>query len=436
MRVCETGFVAALLLLLPACETDTGEGDQPGVHTVRVSERLDGTQANGDCNNPAVSGDGRFVAFESEADTLTDDDVNGFRDILVKDRTTGAIENITLVKDGSGLIGPISADCNRPSISADGRYVAFESTGFYLAIPPAFPARRTLWRYDRLTGEFRNVVDPGNPAAWPDQDLAFPSLSADGRFLAFTSDADNLVAGVTCGGVFQAWVADFATDPPTIVLVSRDKDDPQLPADSHCSGPRISGDGSAIVFSSEAANLSPDDASGRPHIYLGTPAGDPVELVSRDAAGAPLVNGGSISAAVSDDGRYVLFHTAITTGLPSPSLVRKDRDTAALDVAGVGPDIIIISFLAFDRCALSADGRSMAYTSSQDGVLITRVRDMNAAAPVTVSVHLSGTLPLFDCTKPALSADGRWVVWETPDRRMVQGDTNGYSDIFIRGPLR
>jgi hypothetical protein len=151
------------------------------------------------------------------------------------------------------------------------------------------------------------------------------------------------------------------------------------------------------------------------------------------------MDSGSVIASPSTDGRYVAFHASTVPGLLTPALVRKDRMTSALDVAAVDPGLLIIYYLAFDRCALSADGRVVAYTGQEpppDDVLVTRVRDLDAADPVTVSVHLSGTLPLFDCTRPSISADGRWVVWESPDRRLVLEDTNGYSDIFVRGPLR
>jgi Tol biopolymer transport system component len=433
MRVHEPGFAAAALFLLPACETDMGEGDQPPVHTIRVSETLDGTQANGDCHNPAVSADGRFVAFDSEADLLTPDDANGFRDILLKDRSTGRFENVTLVEEGTLLNGPAPNDCYTPAVSADGRFVAFSSEGYYRNAVVPGGGTRNIWRCDRSTGGFRAVLDDPD---WPAQSLSLPSLSDDGRYVAFVSAADNLVAGVACGGNEQVWVADFATDPPTVVLVSRDKDAPLTAADGPCGGARISGDGSAVVFYGQAANLHDETDASRIHVYLGTPAGGAVEVVSRYGTGAPL-DGNSSAASVSADGSVVAFQSHYSTGLPETALVVRDRLAGTLVVAADDAGRTGSQPLAFQPCSISADGRRVAYASgAMGGTHVIRLRDLDAAAPVTVSVHLSGTLPILTCANPALSADGRWVVWESKDRTLVTDDTNGLVDIFIRGPLR
>ncbi len=432
---CRIAVAAALAaaLLIPACEHDTGQGDQPAAHTVRVSETLDGTQANGHCSSPALSGDGRFVAFESEADLLTPDDANGFRDILVKDRTTGRFENVTLVEAGTLLNGPAPDDCYSPAISSDGRYVAFTSAGYYRNAVVPGGGTRNIWRYDRVTGEFRAVLDAPD---WPAQSLYNPSLSDDGRYVAFVSAADNLVTGIACGGLEQVWVSDFAFDPPAVTLVSRDAAGSATPADGPCGGARISGDGSAIVFHGQASNLHAETNASRIHVYLGTPAGDPVELVSRDSAGTPL-DGHSSAVSVDADGFVVAFQSVLSSGVPETAVFVRDRLAGTLTMAADDAGRTGSQLLAFQPCSISADGRLVAYASGElGGAHVIRVRDLGAAAPVTVSVNLSGTLPLLTCQNPALSADGRWAVWESKDRTLVSNDTNGYVDIFVRGPMR
>jgi Tol biopolymer transport system component len=422
----------AAVILIPACSSDTGEGDQPSSHTVRVSETNDGTQANGNCQNPAVSGDGRIVAFETVADLLTPDDANGLRDILVKDRTTGLFENVTLIEGGTLLNGPVPDHCYNPSISSDGRYVAFASAGYYNSniVPPR--GKRTVWRYDRITREFRAI---NADAAWPDEDADYPVLSADGRFVAFVSFADNLIPGVTCSDLPQIWVADFASTPPAINLISRDKDFPLVPADGWCGNAQISADGNAVVFYGGADNLHAD-TNTLPHVYISSPPGAPAELVSRDSGGAPL-DGSSSQPSVSADGRIVAFQTLYSTALPETAVVLRDRVAGTLVVAADDAGRTGSQPLSFQRCSLSADGRYVAYASGpMGGTHVIRVRDMGATAPVTVSVHLSGSLPLLTCVNPALSADGRWAVWESKDRTLVTDDTNGYVDVFTRGPLR
>jgi Tol biopolymer transport system component len=434
-------WILAASLLVPACGDDVGEGDQPGIYTVRISETLDGTEANARCEYPSISADGRYIAFSSKCSTLVPNDANNITDIFIKDRTTGAYENITLLSTGE--FGPYPRENSQVVISADGRYVAFESYGIYIAagISPS-SVRLNLWRYDRQTGIFRVVADLFN---WPNASLTNPSISADGRYVAFQSAATNLVTGIT-PAASQVWVADFAnvvsmSDLPVITLVSRaaGAGNGNTPADAACEHPRISGDGSSIVFQSGASNLHAA-STGMRDIYLGTPLGAEVEFVSWAEPGVPL-DGALAYPSVSYNGDFVAFavggvDTIAHPTLPRDGVVRRNRVTSTTEL--VADDDVIASFVTepVDRTSISADGRFVAYTAAMSGeTYAIRVRDMSASMPFTASVHISGALPQLSCERPFLSADGRWVVWQTEAANLVTGDTNGLKDIYVRGPL-
>src|SRR6185369_14522481 len=163
--------------------------DRLGSATERVSVATGGGQANGDSFKPSISGDGRFVAFESLATNLVSDDSNGVRDIFVHDRQTGATERVSV--SGAGVPG--SRDSFNPSLSADGRFVAFESLATNL-VGGDGNGRRDIFIRDRQAGATERVsVATGGVEA--NGDSFHPSVNADGRFVAFESLATNLVAG-------------------------------------------------------------------------------------------------------------------------------------------------------------------------------------------------------------------------------------------------
>ncbi len=433
----------AAVLLVPACESgDVGEGDQPGAYTVRVSEKLDGSEANAHCDTASLSGDGRFLVFRTIATSLVPNDANNLIDLFIKDRTTGAIQNITNLS--SGEFGPFPRDNHSPVISADGRYVVFESIGIYFegTFGPLPPYNRNIWRYDRQTGEFRAV---GNVFSMPNANLSRPSVSADGRYVAFESSASDLVGGIDPLGNRQIWVADFAGvvnpgDLPVVTLVSRAVGGATVPADAHCSFPKISGDGSVVVFQSGATNLHAS-STGLRDIYLGTPAGDPVEFVSWAEPGLPL-DAVTAYPSVSWDGDYVAFAAGGISPfthptLPGSAVFRRNRVAMTTELVAAETINTGMSVEPIEPTSISGDGRFVAYASSAAAdIFVIRVRDMHASEPFTASVHLSGSLPQLTCSKPFLSADGRWVCWETQDGSLVTGDTNGFRDIYLRGPLR
>jgi len=181
--LCSFSLVAALILML---------GDEVNArHTTRVSVDSSGIQGNDHSTNPALSSDGRYVAFRSDATNLVAGDTNGYYDVFVHDRQTGITTRVSV--GSSGIQGNDSSF--PPAISADGRYVAFRSDATNLVAGDT-NGDYDVFVHDRQTGITTRVsVDSSGTESNSYSDD--PALSSDGRYVAFKSWATNLVAGDT-----------------------------------------------------------------------------------------------------------------------------------------------------------------------------------------------------------------------------------------------
>ncbi len=185
-------LIVALGLLAPAGAL----AHAPGV-TERVSVSSAGSEGNQQSERSAVSADGRFVAFVSLADNLVPGDTNNEADIFVHDRLTGTTERVSVSSREEQANGDSSflGFFQKPAISADGRFVAFASTATNLVAHDTNNAEDIFVR-DRLNGTTERVSLTGS-GGQANADSSFASISADGQFVAFGSFADNLVAGDT-----------------------------------------------------------------------------------------------------------------------------------------------------------------------------------------------------------------------------------------------
>jgi Tol biopolymer transport system component len=219
--------------------------------TTRVSVATGGGQANGFSSAPALSADGRYVAFYSSATSLVAGDTNGADDIFVHDRQTGITTRVSI-----GLLGaPPNSHSRKPAISADGRYVAYTSLATNLAAGDSNGVD-DVFIYDTQTGATTRVsVATGGAQANGPADMA--SLSADGRYVAFKSTATNLVTGDT-NGAWDVFVHDTQTGATT--RVSMGPGGAQANSDSNYTA--ISANGRYVAFDSTATNLVPGDTNG------------------------------------------------------------------------------------------------------------------------------------------------------------------------------
>jgi Tol biopolymer transport system component len=339
----------------------------------RVSVDSAGNLGNSGSYNPSISADGRFVAFTSNASNIVPGDTNNTYDIFVRDTLTNTTTRLSVDSAGN------QADRNSDgaSISADGRFVAFLSNASNL-VPGDTNSSYDIFVRDTLTNTTTRVsVDSaGNQA---DNDSNFPSISADGRFVAFTSNASNIVPGDT-NISFDIFVRDTLTN--TTTRVSLDSAGNQ--GDSLSFAPSISADGRFVAFTSNASNLVPGDTHKYNGIFVRDTLTNTTTRLSVDSAGNPA-NGFSYNPSISADGRFVAFTSNASNIVPGDTNNSFDifvRDTLTNTTTRVSVD--------------SAGNQGNSYSSS-----------------------------------PSISADGRFVAFNSFSSNIVPGDTNNSFDIFV-----
>ena len=343
--------------------------------TERVSLSSAGLQSNGFSNLPALSTDGRFIAFRSDATNLVAGDTNGTNDIFVRDRQLGTTERVSLSSSGAQSNGGSAG----PSISADGRYVSFGSVATNLVAGDT-NATTDVFVRDRLAGlTWRASVDSsggqGNGSS------AVSSISATGRFVAFHSGASNLVPG-DANGVFDCFVHDNLSGATEIVSV----DSNGLQGNFESTLPRISADGRWVVFTSEAKFLVPGDQNGVRDVFVHDRASGQTLRASVDSLGTEALDA-SDRPAISPGGRFVAFESR------AANLVGNDGNGLA--------DIFVHDLVTGSTLRASVD---------------TFGTEANA---------LSAGIPCF-------SADGARLVFQSQASNLVASDTNGSDDVFLR----
>jgi len=235
-------------------ESESVESDTPPLEQQGALAAADLGEVEGDGNScrASLSADGRYVAFGSNASNLVVGDTNGVTDVFVRDRGTGETTRVSV--DSAGVEG--NHDSHFPSISADGRYVAFMSLASNLV---AGDASGTIWQifvHDRVTSETTRVsVDSAGVEA-NDQRLE-PSISADGRYVYFYSYASNLVVS-DANGACDVFVHDRVTGETTRVSV----DSAGVEANGGSEQASVSADGRYVTFCSYASNLVVGDTNG------------------------------------------------------------------------------------------------------------------------------------------------------------------------------
>ena len=338
--------------------------------TTLIDRAPDGSLANGTSENPDITADGSFVVFDSSANNLVPDDLNGSSDVFLWERATGDVTLLSVGVEGGSADGNSAA----ASISDDGRFVGFTSEADDL-VGGSVSASFQAYLLDRTTGE-ASVVSVTPAGLLANDDSFSVEVSADGSGVAFVSRATDL-APRDVNGREDVFVYD-RTD-QTVVAASVA---PDGSTGSEGGGnPSISGDGDEVVFGSSSEELVPKDANDRPDVFLFDRTSGLVELISATPGGRSG-NGTSQAADISPDGRYLAYWTGArnivdagaqrsvgeAAGQLSPlgALVLLDRradETRLLaEVAnykytgGVSPDVTSRGFVAFaTRTALHPD---------------------------------------------------------------------------------
>ena len=261
--------------------------DLQAATTERVSVALGGVPSNNLNLNSSISGDGRYVAFDSYASNLVTGDTNNQPDIFVRDRVAGTTKRISIGAGGLQSNGASS----HPAISTDGHYVAFTSVASNL-VSGVNNGSAQVFVHDLRTGltELASEALPGEAIDTAES----PSISADGRFIAFTGDAN--VSALT-----QVYVRDREARRTVLASVASDGS----PANNASYSPSIAADGRRVVFTSDASNLDEADFNSAPDVYVH-------ELQQSNAAVIRINSGGG--AYTDSQGRQWSADTGFNTG--------------------------------------------------------------------------------------------------------------------------
>jgi Tol biopolymer transport system component len=431
-----TGVVVAASAVLASATalTSTASGDVRG--TWRASTGPGGVQADGGSSGAAISADGQHVAFVSDAANLVPGDTDGAADVFARNLRTGATR---LVAPGYD-----------PTISADGRYVAFSSWAADL-VPGDTNDAGDIFVYDVLAGSLRraSLGADGGQADGPSFDAA---ISGDGRHVVFTSWATNLVPGDTneFDDVFARDLRRGTTERVSVGAggVQADR------SDGYAWWSAVSKNGRYVAFTSFATNLVPGDTNGASDVFLRDRRGGVTTRVSVGTGGSQAIGGirgfGSLRPAISDNGRFVAFESYAATGLVADTTrhlgetyvrdVREGRtQRVGVNSAGEQGDVVGTSMVS-----ISGDGRYVAFMSAAGNLAAgdtndaadVFLRDLRRGTTRRVSLGAGGGQgdDMSQTWRSALSRGARAVAFTSWATNLVPGDTNGAPDIYIRTP--
>jgi Tol biopolymer transport system component len=440
-------LLLALALLAPSCKGNVNDHTVIVAVTDRASVSTLGVEGNDSSIFPSVSADGRYVAFQSKASNLVPGDTSGFKDVFRKDMITGQLELVSVNTTG----GFGNGDSTRPSISADGRYVAFQSDADDLVASDTNGVSDIFIRDMQPggAGTIRvSVVTGAGAESFPPLFGAFdPVISANGAFVAFRSDATDLVTSPALTlGVFNVFRHPRAPN-GTTDLVSVNATGPEPDFDS--SAPSISGSGQFVAFESSSTNLIPAGTTGQ-QVYVRDMTGGSTALFSVDSGGVTQGDALSANPSVSDDGTRVVFESRSTNLAPVDV---PGQSYIFLHVTGGPTSVVSKNSAGFQAIgssvlpAISADGRYIVYMSGAENLVPADTNgkldvfwfDSVAGLTLRVSVGTYGAQANDDSggtnSRPALSPDGRFVAFDSLASNLVAADGNSIEDAFVHGPM-
>lgn len=426
-------------------------------------------------NVPKISADGGWIVFLSSLPNLVagQDDANNVPDVFLAERATGALTLVSHtsaspVQTGNQGSSLVFFETNEPALSADGRYVVFVSEATNLVAGQDDRNNSTgeldVFLFDRVTGTVSLVSGASDaPASQTgDRQSLGPSISADGRYVTFFSQARNLAPGQVDANQGPFFVLDqdvFLYDrvTGTNALVSRAGGSSTTTGNAASILNRISADGSHVAFHSRASNLAAGvfDDNGTDDVFLFDRSAGSNALVSRRGGAPEAAAGGRIalqpSTALSHDGRWVAFTSEA-----------RDVDSGAEDANGT-TDVFLfdrltsgISLVSRDAATgeaagatdplVSADGSTIAFLSSAPGLVPGQVKPSpgvhlflfdRSTQAVTLASHAAGSpVTTADHSAAAFSAsrEGRWIAFASTATDLIAGQAEGNTgqhDVFL-----
>jgi Tol biopolymer transport system component len=433
MRLRACSAVVAIAGL--TCLGPGGVDASTSAKTTRLSVRSSGAQVTGDSSTygRSISKTGRFVVLESGAELVPGDSNPGY-DIYLRDRLKKKTHLISIRSDETQ---PVTGSSFAPEISADGRFVVFE--GSAQLSNQDTNATFDVYVRDRRLGKTRlaNLDSAGNYD--PDGDSYDPSISPNGRYVAFISESDALVENDT-NSLADVFVRDRSTGETTRASISS----AGVEADGVSSGPSLADNGK-VTFTSNASNLVGADGNGAQDVFMHNPTGRTrrVSVRSSGSEGAYGSQTGSLSRTAT-----------VVSFVSSSSLSAADGNTLPdvyIHVFSTGKTVLVsvrsngthpTQEAHPTKGALSYDGRYVTFSSDRHlapadtNAFEDMYRyDRKTGKTILVSKGVGGENTDSDVHEGSISGDGHWVAFDTDASNMVANDTNGNFDVFLRGPI-
>lgn len=406
-----------------------------GVAQARITERVSitssGLEANQRSYAPAISYDGRYIAFYSYASDMVESDTNGDPDVFVHDRQTGTTTRVSVSSSGVQTNGGSHVPC----ITADGRFVAFYSYASNL-VGSDTNNKADIFVHDRGTGTTERVSVASNGAQGNDDSFLRLAISANGRYVAFHSEASNLVND-TNGHIEDIFVHDRTTGATTCVSI----DSSGNQGGNFSDYPSLSADGRFVAFISWST-LVTDDYNAVGDVYVHDRDTGVTTRVSVHSDGTEA-NAPSYHPSISADGRFVAYHSTASNLVDNDTngyrdVFVHDRQMQTTTLVSVDSSAAQGNDSSIDPC-ISPDGSKVAFYSQANNLVSADtndiddvfVRDRRSKVTTRVSVDSSGVEANNYSDHPSLSQDGRNVAFASQASNLVGNDTNAHRDVFV-----
>jgi hypothetical protein len=406
--------------------------------TDRASLSSANVQGNANSIQNTISKNGRFVAFESLASNLIGTDANGTQDIFVRNRKSGKTTRVSVRTNGTEANGPSSG----PQISNSGRFVAFTSSANNLigldgnGVSDVFVRDRDRKKTTRVSTRSNGGEANGGSSV--------QGISGDGRYVVFFSSASNLVSGDS-NGTSDVFVKDRKTGKTKRVSVRTNGAQGNGTSDYSA----ISPSGRYVAFLSAATNLVPNDSNGVQDVFVRDRKNKKTVRASVASNGAQG-NGQSFWPAMANNGSIAF--PSIASNLVSNDTnatwdvfvhnIKRDK-TRRVSLSSAGVESNNNSGVLFAPPKISANGERIAFDSvatnlvagDSNGVIDAFLHDRVNQTTRRVSVRFDGTQSNGQAFMGDVSSNGKFVSFLSNATNLVGGDSNGFYDVFVRGPI-
>lgn len=394
------------------------------------------TAPDREATDASISDDGNLIVYQSDAANIVPGDTNDASDVFLLNRATGELLRVSV--SNSGAQTGTSEPSLRGAISPDGSTVVFQSFGTNL-VENDTNQGADIFRYDVAT-RMLSAVSRNSAGELGNASSQEPAVSANGQVIAFSSAASNLVANDT-NGITDIFVHEVATGVTTRVSVATDGTE----ANDVSSQPSLSRDGRFVAFTSAATNLVAGDANGVTDIFVHDRQTGETIRVSVDTAGVEG-NGASANGRIGGVANELIVFESVASNLAgvdpntAADVFVHDRLAGTTTLASVTQGGTIAGNGPSQSAQITPDGRWVVFQSSAsdlvtndvNGVFDIFLRDLNSGTTMMVTTSdLSGPSD-GPSSRPQISADGRFVVFDTKATTFVLSDLDPLGDVIVR----